>query len=248
MNCSVIKTHNYKIKLYIGIKFNQMKDNTNRFKNAKIAIIITTTLSFLLLLSLIPIRIKLGEIMDYYSIFTEGIDNLIIVSAIIQLLWLIAYIVSIVLFIMWFRRSYFNLCQKITYLKHSEGWAAGGWFVPFLNLYVPYQISKSLIEEYKKLLGVPFGDKKYDNLDIFLGIWWAMHIVSGVLRRLSDKFDDETLGDQITSNNLLIFAMLTMSIGGVFLLLTMKSINELETRYSQSLNIDSIEGQHVDIT
>ncbi len=52
---------------------------------------------------------------------------------------------------MWFRRAYFNLHQKVSYLSHSEGWAAGSWFVPIVNLYRPYQIMKEIYVETKEL-------------------------------------------------------------------------------------------------
>ena len=50
------------------------------------------------------------------------------------IIYLIAYIISGITFIMWFRRAYFNLHQKVSWLNHSEGWAAGCWFVPIVNL------------------------------------------------------------------------------------------------------------------
>ena len=50
------------------------------------------------------------------------------------LLFIVSSIVGIfviVFFIMWFRRAYKNLhTLKARNLKRSEGWAAGGWFVP----------------------------------------------------------------------------------------------------------------------
>ena len=40
-------------------------------------------------------------------------------------------IIIIIFWIQWMRRAYFNLHQlKTPRLQFSEGWAAGGWFVP----------------------------------------------------------------------------------------------------------------------
>ena len=53
----------------------------------------------------------------------------------------IMLVVSMILFIMWFRRAYYNLhCLSWHNARHSEGWAAGSWFIPILSLFWPYQI------------------------------------------------------------------------------------------------------------
>jgi len=71
---------------------------------------------------------------------------------IISILYLVAFITSAVTFIMWFRRAYYNLHQKEDYLAHSDGWAAFSWFLPFVNLYKPYQIMKELYMETTNLM------------------------------------------------------------------------------------------------
>src|SRR4249919_2196416 len=51
----------------------------------------------------------------------------------------------IVSFIMWFRRAYWNLHQVNVSAAHfPEGWAAGAWFVPFINLIRPYRIMQQI--------------------------------------------------------------------------------------------------------
>ena len=55
----------------------------------------------------------------------------------ISIVYLITFVISGVTFIQWFRRAYFNLHSKVNHLSHTEGWAAGSWFVPIINLYRP---------------------------------------------------------------------------------------------------------------
>ncbi|MDR0666202.1 MAG: DUF4328 domain-containing protein [Campylobacteraceae bacterium] len=71
---------------------------------------------------------------------------------IIGIFCLIAYIISAVTFIMWFRRAYYNLHQEADSLLYAEGWAAGSWFIPIINLYRPYKIMKELYVKTKELL------------------------------------------------------------------------------------------------
>lgn len=114
-------------------------------------------------------------------------------------------LLTIITVIFWFRRAYFNLHLRFQHLKYSEGWAAGGWFVPFMSLYVPYQIFSELFEVTKKFLReVGFEEFKKIN-DTLLLTWWlvwicntmAQNIFGRLTRNESDiyKLADFTLVD-----------------------------------------------------
>ncbi len=96
----------------------------------------------------------------------------------------VIHVISIVTFIMWFRRAYYNLHQKTIYLNHSEGWAAGAWFVPFLNLVRPYQIMKELYNETRNLLYEKRMTATEKLSSGFLGFWWALWIGNNVLSQI----------------------------------------------------------------
>ncbi len=51
----------------------------------------------------------------------------------VQKVYYLFYIISIVTFILWFRRAYFNLHKLFDGLSFTENWAALCWFIPFLN-------------------------------------------------------------------------------------------------------------------
>jgi hypothetical protein len=98
---------------------------------------------------------------------------------IIGVLYLIVYIISTVTFIQWFRRAYFNLHLRVDYLLHTEGWAAGSWFVPVISLFRPYQIMKELYEESIELLekrGIRVPDISMN----YISVWWAFWILSSI--------------------------------------------------------------------
>lgn len=103
---------------------------------------------------------------------------------IISIIYLIAYIISGITFIMWFRRAYYNLHLKVKNLSSTEGWAAGCWFVPFVNLYRPYQIMKELYEETKKYIVGKDESSQVDLTTKFLGIWWTLWIINGILGQI----------------------------------------------------------------
>ena len=100
---------------------------------------------------------------------------------IIGIIYLIAYIISAIAFILWFRRAYFNLHQKVKNLSFSEGWAAGSWFVPIVCLYRPLQIMKELYVETPKYINSKDDSPQIDLSTRFLGLWWALWIINGIL-------------------------------------------------------------------
>jgi hypothetical protein len=109
----------------------------------------------------------------------------------IAIFYMIAYIISGIVFIQWFRRAYFNLHQKKEFLSFSEGWAAGSWFVPIVSLYRPLQIMKELYEETRDLL-ISKGETFHKDLTTnFLGLWWALWIVNNLIGQIIFRIDAE---------------------------------------------------------
>lgn len=112
----------------------------------------------------------------------------------IGILFLLAYIISAVTFIQWFRRAYYNLHQVVPYLEHGEGWAAGSWFIPVLGLVMPFRIMKELYSQTRAVLQKN-GITGTGNLSgRYLGWWWAFwignHFAGQIIMRMS--LDAET--------------------------------------------------------
>lgn len=100
---------------------------------------------------------------------------------IIGIVYSIVFSISAVTFIKWFRRAYYNLHLRVNHLAQTEGWAAGSWFVPIINLYRPYQIMKELYQETKELL-IQKGFSINDNFTTgSLGWWWTLWIINNVI-------------------------------------------------------------------
>jgi hypothetical protein len=53
-------------------------------------------------------------------------------------------VLTAILFIRWFRRAYRNVEPLGGERRFKTGWAIGGWFVPFLNLWRPEQIANDI--------------------------------------------------------------------------------------------------------
>jgi hypothetical protein len=54
------------------------------------------------------------------------------------------YIATAVAFLMWLYRASNNVAAFGQRTQHSSGWAVGSFFVPIMNLFVPYQATKDI--------------------------------------------------------------------------------------------------------
>jgi hypothetical protein len=144
---------------------------------------------------------------------------------VVGIVYIIAYLISAVTFIQWFRRAYFNLHLRADVLSYTEGWAAGSWFVPIITLYRPYQIMKELYHETKLLL-IKNGLEKGVNLSLgAVGWWWTFWILNNFIGQFVFRYSmkAETIDQLINST----FASMIGDIAGIPLaLFTIKVIRD----------------------
>jgi len=114
----------------------------------------------------------------------EALTNIVTLSAIFVVVYLVLLIICATTFIMWFRRAYANLHRiGSTFLSYSEGWAAGAWFIPIGNLFLPYRImNETWIETQDNLR--PDSTHKEDNGLTLIGWWWGCWIFYNVANYL----------------------------------------------------------------
>jgi hypothetical protein len=118
----------------------------------------------------------------------------------------LAFICSAIFFIRWFRRAYYNLHQKADNLSFSEGWAAGAWFVPFLNLGRPYSIMQELYIESKRLLNTEGVETPASLMPRKVGIWWTLSIGSHVFNTVCYR----VVGTPVDLHDFLVVTRLNM--------------------------------------
>lgn len=127
------------------------------------------------------------RILDGEFVTTEEIQWNAIRTLVVAVVVLVVRVLSIVFFIMWFRRAYFNLSQKTKLTSYSDGWAAGSWFVPILNLFRPYQIMSELYtitpDVYRKHGIKPETELIKGNI----ALWWTIWIITNVLSSISNR-------------------------------------------------------------
>ena len=165
-----------------------MKPNEQRAKTAIFLIGIVLALEVISLLSDFLQYDLIQNVMSGGSVSDSDATMNDLRQQIIGIVYFIVYIISGITFIMWFRRAYFNLHQKVSYLSRSEGMAAGAWFIPILNWFVPYKIMKELYVETSRLLS-----KENENRNVYLNtsyivIWWTLWIISSLISQFIFRF------------------------------------------------------------
>ncbi len=143
------------------------------------------------------------------------------------------YFVCIVLFIMWFRRAYnnLNLSERAT-TKYAEGWAAGGWFVPFLNLGRPYLIMQEIWEKTQE---ATHNLISYKSSKI-IGWWWGMWIVNNIGTNFVNRYFKEGNIEELMTSTVasLIFNCFEM-IALILLIIIIRNVAVFENNLQQSL-------------
>lgn len=109
----------------------------------------------------------------------ERIDRLIAISA----MELVATLVAGILFISWLYTAHHSNRMDQSVLKHGSGWAIGGWFVPVLGLWRPFQ----MVTDVRR--GAT-GDRDAD-VPRTQGWWWVAFTLSYVVSMVSTWFYDE---------------------------------------------------------
>jgi hypothetical protein len=128
-------------------------------------------------------------------------------NQLVALINLMVRVISAVFFIQWFRRAYHNI-TNFTTTEFTDGWAAGAWFVPFINLARPLSIMRELWVSITNHLGSDeFNSKKF-NYMFYTGAWWALWIISKVISNIAIRLDQDTISDIILADNITIIAAL----------------------------------------
>ena len=159
-----------------------LRPNQQRAKIAMILIWIVFALEIISFISGFLQYNLLEEAKNGHYFTNDQLNANDIREGIVGIFYSLAMIISMITFIKWFRRAYFNLHLRTNYLSFSEGWAAGSWFVPIIYLFRPFQIMKELYNRTKELLlerGIMgnFGTAH-------LGWWWTFWIISNILGQI----------------------------------------------------------------
>jgi len=230
---------------------NELRPNEKRSKIAMVFIWIVITAN---LLSLILGIASYGLIQTDYgniggfggSSYHHAVYTLI---RLFSFLYLANLIVSIVTFIRWFRRAYYNLNVLTNECAYDDSWAAKAWFIPFLNLIRPYEMMKELYDKTDKYLLEKFlltDETEYYAEQLkpdVLKWWWGVSItlVSVYTLQFIISFVDEFLFVGMISNG--IFGILKVGLlilSGIMLISIIRNYQKAEKLFTSLMESDEI--------
>jgi len=176
---------------------------------------------------------QLGEFVDESTASASDLRQMII-----GLLQTGLTIVSIIVFLNWFRRAYGNLHRLgITYLKHDESMAVWSWFIPIIFLFRPVQIMKEIWAETKQ------GIQEYNSNDslssggFIIGLWWALFITSNFIGKyvLQVAFKEDTIAQMIEgSQAVFIFDVLQIP-EALLVILIITRLSKMESKLAKEV-------------
>jgi hypothetical protein len=218
-----------------------LRDNSQRAKNLIIFFWILFGLTVVSIVSTYMEYLLLQKAVDGSVTIDEANSN-DLRQRIVGIAGILVHILVIVYFIMWFRRAYYNLHAAGCYLRFTEGWAAGAWFVPFLNLVRPFQIMKEIWDKTQER-AQQGAEVVTIQSSAILGFWWFLWIVTNIAANIYTRIiltGSEEIPELIAQD---VTAMIldAVDLVNILLIITIiKKISGFEQRLQETIAIENI--------
>ena len=209
---------------------------------------------------IVKILLILGAVAAGMSVITETVSLLFppladdqelgdnpIGAAVVLIIFLLAvfelfvYVATVDFFLVWLYRAYDNLraFNSPRRLDHSPGWAVGSFFIPFINLVVPYRAVKEVWQKSgppdEALLAEPAAPAIFP-------IWWLFWLLASFAGNISMRasFSDNVSVSTATIVSIVASALSVMA--AVFAYLVVNSIDKRQEETSVKLGIQKFTG------
>jgi hypothetical protein len=99
------------------------------------------------------------------------------------------FLITAVAWFLWIHRASSNQRPLgARHVKYSPGWAVGGWFVPVLNLWRPYQVTAEIWRHSAVAARTRAGETRVRApSSTLVGIWWGAWLLDNFLARLATR-------------------------------------------------------------
>ena len=161
---------------------------------------------------------------------------IVLIVFLIAVLELIIYLTTVVFFLMWLFRAYDNLrvFSRGRRLDSSPGWAVGSFFIPFVNLVIPY---RAVRETWQKS-GMPeeamFAEP---SPPASFPIWWTFWLLSSFASNISMRLSFNEGVSQTNATIVSIIASALTIIAAVFAYLVVDAIDKRQEETSSKLGL-----------
>ena len=166
---------------------------------------------------------------------------IVLIMSLFALLRLIIYLTTGVFFSMWLYRAYKNLRAFNPWrpLDSSPGWAVGSFFVPFVNLIVPYRAVKEVWQKSglldEELLSEP-------SPPALFPAWWLFWLLAAFSGNISMRVSFNENVSESTATMIAMVASVLSIVAAVFAYLVVDAIDKRQEETSGKLNLGKFTG------
>lgn len=103
------------------------------------------------------------------------IEYIVIALRVAGISVMVVQLLTVIYFIRWFRRAYYNLhVLPNANLRFRHAWAAGSWFIPVASNFLPFLIMFEIWEKTQQAVRIRLGRIRSSGI---VGVWWAGCVV-----------------------------------------------------------------------
>ena len=211
----------------------------------------TATVALLAIGILIDVAAVVSDVAEYtllqraedFGITREEADSNDSRQALIGLLQSLTFLVTGVVFIIWFHHCYKNLVPLGAWdLRFGTGWAIGGWFVPILGWWRPKQIANDIWRAGDPSKPVPLTLRSSERVPPLMTLWWVAWLAGSWLGQVLWRiYRDETptLSELQNASQVMLVSDALSTFAGV---LAIAVVNLLTNRQEQRAGVLAARG------
>lgn len=205
-----------------------LKPNKKRAEYVIYALYANLVLGALTLVSLLNESRVLKKYMEGGDVSDATFSSTDLFTGIVGGLTALTIITTAVLFIMWFRRAYYNLHLKVNYCKYPENQALWSWFIPILNLFRPNEIMREMVDATAELLHMD--EKSVSKIKTIVLFWWIAWVVNNISSQIVWRiYKVPSSAEMIIQSNNAELAILPFDIiAAILAILVVKKYSKLE--------------------
>jgi hypothetical protein len=150
------------------------------------------------------------------------------------------FIATAVIFLAWIHRTYKNLGPlKAAGLRFTPGWAVGWFFIPFANLFRPYQVVSEIYKFSDPKESLPDNYRRINFLSSnIVGWWWGLYLLSNIVAQITLRIvlRGETASDFITSTSVSMASDAIDIIGIIVTIIMIRDISRFQDMKYKQIN------------
>ena len=149
----------------------------------------------------------------------------------VGILSIVLYVATVIFFLVWLYRAFDNLPafgNSERSLSYSPGWAVGSFFVPFVNLVVPYRAVKELWQKSVPLGEVPLYEPSPPT---WFPIWWLFWLLAGFSGNISLRL---SFNDSVPESTATIVSIISGALSIIAAVLAYVVVDEIDKRQEET--------------